>query len=151
MPKFRDMYIVLADDDSDDRELFSEALEGAGVEVNLETVPDGESLMNLLNASEILPDLIFVDLNMPNKNGKDCLTEIRDSDVLNHIPVIIYSTSSSPKDIEETFEYGANLYVTKPSTFADLKQVTSSVISMNWDKQRPRSNKNNFLFNRNNL
>lgn len=141
------MFIVLADDDVDDRELFTEALEGVDENVKLETVPDGEGLMNLLKSNEKLPDLIFVDLNMPNKDGKECLREIRESGLFGHIPVIIYSTSSSPRDIEETFDKGANLYITKPSTFADLKQITSSVINMNWDIQRPNADKKNFLFN----
>lgn len=141
------MYIILADDDGDDRELFTEAMEDVGKNIKLETVSDGEGLMNLLKSKDVLPDLIFVDLNMPNKNGKECLREIRGSDLLRHIPVIIYSTSSSPRDIEETFEKGANLYVTKPSTFADLKQITSTVINMNWDIHKPNSDKKNYLFN----
>ena len=121
------LYIMLADDDSDDRFFFSEVLEEYK-HVALESIEDGVKLMNALNSRAKLPDLIFLDLNMPGKNGVECLSEIRQQDKLKDIPVIIFSTSSSKKDIDETFDLGANLYITKPHSFKVLKNIGVPVL-----------------------
>ena len=122
--------ILLADDDPDDRELFTEAAEAHGAKV--QSVPNGMQLMSLLRTAEILPDFILLDLNMPEKNGKECLREIRADRRFNDIPVIIYSTSSSKKDVDETFEMGADLYITKPNSFSELKSTVKNMLEMDW-------------------
>jgi CheY-like chemotaxis protein len=76
-----------------------------------------------------LPELIFLDLNMPRKNGLECLKEIRSSEKFSKIPIAIYSTSASKNDIEETFRNGANVYIKKPSDFNILKQLLAKVLS----------------------
>jgi DNA-binding NarL/FixJ family response regulator len=68
---------------------------------------------------------------MPNKNGEECLKEIRTNELLKNIPIIIYSTSSSAADIEATYKNGATLYIKKPSTYNDLKKVTEKFFSLN--------------------
>ena len=83
---------------------------------------------------------------MPHKSGFECLLEIRQTDRLKHIPVVIYSTSSSIKDIEETFEKGANLYVKKPSSFQDLENITSRVLQLDWNKYKPHASRQQFVF-----
>src|SRR6478672_4937519 len=108
--------ILLADDDPDDRELFTEAAESH--DVSVESVPNGIELMQTLIHAAALPDFILLDLNMPEKGGKECLHEIRQYNKFDSVPVIIYSTSSSKKDIEDTFSMGANLYITKPNSFS---------------------------------
>jgi CheY-like chemotaxis protein len=126
--------ILLADDDPDDRELFTEAAQYHDVVVD--SVPNGMQLMQTLVAGDTLPDFILLDLNMPEKGGKDCLREIRQHERFDNVPVIIYSTSSSKKDIEDTFAMGANLYITKPNSFSDLKNTIGSVINIDWPMHR---------------
>jgi len=104
------MNIALADDDEDDRILFMEAMDQISIRTNLSIFTNGQELMDYLLLPEvILPQLIFLDLNMPIKNGMQCLNEIRKHGRLKDLIVAIYSTSSSEKDIEETFVKGANI------------------------------------------
>lgn len=123
--------VLLADDDRDDKDLFIEAVAEVNKQIKVATVEDGVELMNTLINSTQLPDIIFLDLNMPNKNGEQCLKEIRMNELLKNIPVIIYSTSSSAADIETTYKNGATLYIKKPSTYNDLKKVTKRFFSLN--------------------
>jgi CheY-like chemotaxis protein len=83
----------------------------------------------VLSASDTLPDYIFVDLNMPRMGGLQFLKEIKQTETLKHIPVIIYSTSSNPGDIAKTRELGAVSFVTKPSRFSDLCNFLQSLIT----------------------
>ncbi len=138
--------VILADDDADDRDLFKEAIESKSLNANLEFAEDGKHLIEILSNSNPLPHIIFLDLNMPHKSGFECLLEIRQTDRLKHIPVVIYSTSSSIKDIEETFEKGANLYVKKPSSFQDLENITSRVLQLDWNKYKPHASRQQFVF-----
>jgi CheY-like chemotaxis protein len=141
------LLIFLADDDADDRAMFEEVITEIDPAIRLICAEDGGVLLKMLQSENVLlPHLIFLDLNMPNKNGKECLDEIRKSEQLKHIPVVIYSTSSSPKDIDDTFEKGANLYVRKPSSFNELRSITKDVLSMDWELHKPFSTKNIFVF-----
>jgi CheY-like chemotaxis protein len=122
--------ILLADDDKDDCFLFREALSEIPVATNLETVHDGEQLMTYLNEhSENLPHVLFLDLNMPRKNGFECLSEIKFNDKLKDLPVIMFSTSY-PRDMHYEqdimkilYKIGAMDYIRKPENFNQLKQV----------------------------
>ena len=96
----QNFHIVLVDDDSDDRFLFEEAVEGYQ-NVEFEGMENGVVLMENLYTKNTLPDMIFLDLNMPEKDGRACLLEIRRSKKLKDLPVIVFSTSSNRKDIEE--------------------------------------------------
>lgn len=139
--------VFLADDDADDRAMFEEVIHEVDPAIQLICAEDGEALLNMLHSEKnALPHLLFLDLNMPNKNGKECLEEIRKSDRLKNIPVIIYSTSSSPKDIDDTFEKGANLYVRKPSSFQELRFIARAVLAMEWSNCKNLVVKNTFVF-----
>jgi CheY-like chemotaxis protein len=83
---------------------------------------------------------------MPHKSGIECLAEIRQDQRLQHIPVVIYSTSSSLKDINDTFDKGANLYVKKPNSFSELRLITAKVLALNWNKYKPYFSRSQFLF-----
>ena len=123
----------IADDDPDDRELFIEALHGIDQLSKCITAFDGrEALSKLTNGLAQLPDFIFLDLNMPRMNGKECLTEIKKNDNLHHIPVIIYSTSAEKKDVDETMRLGATFFLQKPNRFDDLSAALANIISRNW-------------------
>jgi CheY-like chemotaxis protein len=141
--------VLLADDDEDDRLFFREAFEEIKIKTKVKTVNDGVELMNHLtkNGNE-LPHILFLDLNMPRKNGIDCLLEIKHSDNLKDIPVAIYSTSASEEDIEDTFVKGANVYIKKPSDFGTLKKILEEVITINWQYNTSGLNREAFLLNR---
>src|SRR5688572_1667448 len=109
-------HILFSDDDTDDALLFTQAADLLTSPILLSFAEDGEQLMRYL-AKEVLPDLIFLDLNMPVKNGIECLREIRSDKKLDWLPIIVYTTSDSPKDIEACYELRANLYVVKPTSF----------------------------------
>lgn len=138
--------IILTDDDIDDRMFFEDAIEEINIATELKTFNHGQDLMDYLcNDCEELPSLIFLDLNMPIKNGMECLIEIRKTPRLQNIIVAIYSTSSSEEDIEETFVNGANIYINKPTSFNELKKVIEKVLQINWQYQTSNLNKENFL------
>ncbi|MUV05045.1 response regulator [Flavobacterium rakeshii] len=142
------LHIMLADDDEDDRLFFTEAFEEVKIKYTLTTFNDGVSLMNHLVVKENpLPDIIFLDLNMPRKSGMECLKEIRNSERLKNISVAIYSTSSSDHDVEQTFISGANVYIKKPSDFTELKKILSDVIHINWQYITDGLNKDSFILN----
>jgi len=138
--------IALADDDEDDRLLFKMAMENLKVNTELSIFNNGQELMDHLNSpNHRLPELIFLDLNMPVKNGMECLKEIRGDTVFSDISIAIYSTSSSERDIDETFINGANVYINKPTNFDKLKEAIAKVIEMNWQYHTSRLAKENFL------
>jgi len=141
------IYILLADDDEDDRDFFRDALDELKMNTVVTFVNDGAQLMDYLDQPNVrLPHLIFLDLNMPLKSGMDCLKEIRENENLRNLSVAIYSTSASDDHIEETFVKGANVYIRKPNDFTTLKKVLQEVISVNWQYHTSSLNKENFLF-----
>lgn len=139
-------YVVLADDDEDDRSFFVEAFEELKIQTKVGIFKDGVTLMEALNlADTILPNILFLDLNMPKKSGLECLKEIKSNIRFKDIAIAIYSTSASEEDIENTFVLGANIYIKKPSSFNILKKILSNVVTMNWQYHTSGLNKDNFL------
>ena len=140
------LYVILADDDESDRINFTEALEESRIKTVVNAVNDGVELMEFLSKEGIpVPHIIFLDLNMPRKNGLDCLKEIRSMVKLKDVAVVIYSTSSYEKDIEETFQHGANVYIKKPTDFDTLKKVLYKVLSAAYVYREPPFSIENFL------
>ena len=140
------IHIILADDDEDDRLFFTDAFSELKINTKVQTYNDGVELMNYLNQTEsILPNILFLDLNMPKKNGLECLAEIKADKKFDNIAIAIYSTSSSEEHIEETFVNGANIYIKKPSDFNTLKKILSDVVTINWQYHTSGLNKDNFL------
>jgi CheY-like chemotaxis protein len=138
------IHILLADDDEDDRLLFTEAFSELQFKNIVQTVNSGIELMERLTFKDLhLPHLLFLDLNMPGKNGIQCLHEIRSNKALKDIFIAIYSTSDNEEDIEETFIRGANVYITKPNSFKMLKQVLEKAVmtvSLYEDESMKREN-----------
>lgn len=138
--------ITLADDDEDDRLLFTDAFDELKINTVVNTFNNGQLLMDYLNNPEsVLPHIIFLDLNMPIKNGIECLKEIKQNDKFKNIAIAIYSTSSSEEDVENTFVLGANVYIKKPSDFKTLKDILNDVVTVNWQYYTSGLNKDNFL------
>ena len=117
--------IFYAEDDVDDRFFFGQALSNLTLRHNytIEFVEDGLELLDLLEQADQLPDIIFLDLNLPKKNGTDCLRDIRAIKRYDLIPVVVLSTSRSESNIQLTFDLGANLYLCKPGDFDRLVDV----------------------------
>jgi DNA-binding response OmpR family regulator len=143
-----DLQIVLADDDADDREFFQEALSEAGIQAILTTLENGDELMDFL--SDIKepppPHIIILDINMPRKSGKACLLEIRKDKKFDDTPIIMFSTSTHHKDIEDTYNQGANLYVSKLSFFMNDIESMKSLFSADWKKQLAKRPRDKYVF-----
>lgn len=138
------LHIIMADDDTDDRDLFAEAAAEQEAIV-IENVENGLELLEMLEKKIDLPDLILLDLNMPVKGGKECLEEIRADEKYAELPVVIYSTSMNKKDIAETYELGANLYLPKPNSFSELKRIVKILKQIDWTNHRPRMQQEKFV------
>ena len=141
--------ILMADDDMDDREFFLEVVTAINPVINVQTVQDGVQLMQLLKDENTpIPDMLFLDLNMPGKTGKQCLFEIKNNPRLKQLPVVIYSTSSLSKDIKDVHAIGANLYVSKPSSFSGAVHLIKKVFSIDLDNFHLPTGINNFVINK---
>ena len=124
--------IILAEDDEDDQMFFRDALQEISSEIDLHINDNGEELMSALTKEcSLIPDIIFLDLNMPIKDGFTCLQEIRVNDKFKNCPVIILTTSNNPEHIELAYQFGANLFVSKPNNFYDLKTTLNTIINGN--------------------
>jgi CheY-like chemotaxis protein len=125
------IHLLLADDDADDCSLFQDALEELPLATSLTTVHNGEQLMQLLSTeAEELPQILFLDLNMPRKNGFECLSEIRLNKNLQQLPVIIFSTSFDHDIVNLLYKNGAQYYIRKPADFARLKEVIYQAVTL---------------------
>ncbi len=131
--------ILMADDDADDRMLTKDALEEAQLANCLQFVQDGEELIEYLNhrgpyvdpAKSPRPGLILLDLNMPKKDGREALTEIKADPDLRRIPVVVLTTSQAEEDVLRTYDLGANSFITKPVTFEALVDLVT-VLGQYW-------------------
>jgi CheY-like chemotaxis protein len=144
--------IVLAEDDKDDQEIFIEALNATKIPADVTTVENGEELVDILkDGSEPKPDIIFIDINMPIKGGKEALSEIKSDQELKEIPAVMLSTSNNPKDIEDTFNNGANLYIQKPNSFASFILILKKVFNLHWTRTLLNPLKNIFFISEKNI
>jgi len=135
--------IYLAEDDADDRMFFEDALTEVSSQTKLIITEDGVELMSVLDSTvPPVPYALFLDLNMPRKNGFECLKEIRQSDKMKEIPVVVFSTSDRKEIIDRAYSLGANLFISKPPSFGLLKKALQMVLStdlMNGGRQIPRA------------
>ncbi|MEO7306171.1 MAG: response regulator [Ferruginibacter sp.] len=123
--------ILLADDDIDDCNFFKDALEALPITTQLHIVHGGEELMDHLNKNtEQLPNVLFLDINMPRKNGFECLSEIKSNEKMKDLPVVMFSTSGEQDKINILFKTGADVYICKPSNFVQLVQVIHHALPM---------------------
>lgn len=138
--------IFLADDDEDDRELFTEIIHKVNGPVDLISTSNGSELFSKLKeCSDKLPDLLFLDLNMPGKDGRECLKEMKSNTLFMNLPVIICSTSSSPDDINYAYEKGADLYLIKPTKVATYFNMLKGVLAMFVNEKLPVRDRQKFV------
>jgi DNA-binding response OmpR family regulator len=121
----------LIDDDTDDQEIFSLALNQINEDFECQVASNGLEGLQQLKKTRTLPDYIFLDLNMPKMNGKECLKELKKNDRLKTVPVIIYTTSSSTMDMADTKALGATAFITKPFSLTELTETLSSFFENN--------------------
>ena len=127
----KQLNILLADDDIDDCLFFKDALEALPISTKLKTVHDGDQLLDYLTANEEQPPhVLFLDINMPRKNGFECLSEIKQNPKLKDLPVVMFSTSGEQDKINILFKTGADVYIKKPANFAQLVQVIHHALPM---------------------
>ena len=136
------LHILLADDDTDDCLFFEKALKEINIESHITMVHDGEELMDYLSKnSDHLPDMLFLDLSMPRKTGFECLSEIKENEKLNNLPVIVFTTSFARGiDFEQSLintlsKLGAQEYIRKPGDFEQLKQIIHKALSLLLEKR----------------
>ncbi|MFN8576149.1 MAG: response regulator [Candidatus Sericytochromatia bacterium] len=133
--------ILMADDNADDRFLTKEAFYEAKINYKMDFVENGEELIDFLNRNnkyshlknEVLPNLILLDLNMPKKDGREALKEIKSNENLKKIPVVILTTSKAEEDITKTYSLGANSFISKPISFDEFVDVVK-VFAKYWSE-----------------
>ncbi|MCW3074217.1 MAG: response regulator [Flaviaesturariibacter sp.] len=136
--------IFLAEDDADDRNFFEDALQQVTIPTHLTLANNGLELMNNLKTvtEPPPPHIVFLDLNMPLKDGFQCLEEIRNTPKIKGIPVVIFSTTASEDAVNKTYELGANYYICKPRSFDLLVKAIQTVLSLEmWQEPQPRKEK----------
>lgn len=135
--------IVLAENDQDDVLLFKLAVGQLPFDVQINHAEDGEKLFILLR--QFIPDIIFLDINLPYKDGISCLAEIRRNHIYDNVPVIMYTGYKSEKYIADSFAKGANFYVLKIAAVSELAERLSLVFSVDWKKMLYYPSKSNFV------
>ncbi len=140
----KQFHILLADDDQDDRFFFARAFEKVPIPTKLTTVENGEKLMYYLSGNSILPDALFLDLNMPRKNGLECLSEIKNNEILKHLPVIIYSTSLNENVADLLYKNGAHYYMRKAS-LEELEESLRNILTLMAEKKFTRPSRSHFI------
>lgn len=140
--------LLLADDDKDDCLFFKDALEELPLTANLTTVHDGEQLMQLLSKEKVAPPpphVLFLDLNMPRKNGFECLEEIKRDERLRQLPVIVFSTSFEQDVVNLLYKKGAQYYIRKPAEFSELKRVIHRALVLATQEHMSQPAKEDFV------
>jgi CheY-like chemotaxis protein len=122
-------HILIVDDDADDREIIKDAFMTSEEEQEYIFLENGDKLIDYLeeNIHSNSPSLILLDLNMPGKDGRETLKEIKSDKRYQHIPIIVFTTSSSHRDKMNSYDLGANCFITKPDTFNKLIDLTKCI------------------------
>jgi len=147
VPQCLSKNIFLADDDEDDRLFFEEALKEVCNDAILTVAENGDELMEILYRPPVpMPDVIFLDLNMPKKNGFECLAEIKNNRNLKNLPIIIFTTSLQEESVRKVYSQGANYYVRKPTDYKQLKLIVKKLLAIDWLKEALQPEKERFIF-----
>ena len=139
--------IFLADYDADDCMLFEDALREVSESVALTTANDGAELIHLMKTTvPPPPDVIFLDLNMPKKNGFECLEYIRQTEQWKDIPIVVFSTTGQEEMVKKVYEQGANYFIRKPGSFPKLKQAIRQVLDIDWKSHSWKPASDNLMY-----
>ncbi len=129
--------IFYADDDVDDLEFFRDVTNAMDRKIRLYTHDRGEKLLLAVFNPPPSPSIVFLDLNMPGKDGFEVLKEIKSRAQFRDIPVVIFSTSGDPRNIERARTLGANFYITKPDSYQELEKLIDFTLNIDWSSFRP--------------
>jgi CheY-like chemotaxis protein len=132
--------ILLADDDEDDQHLFAAALNEIDKSIECEFTLNGSKTLQALKRATQLPDVVFLDLNMPYMNGFECLRRIKKDIRLSALPIVIFTTSKNPEDAEAAHRLGANVYFSKPADSIELKEKLKRILSFTFQPLDPKMN-----------
>jgi CheY-like chemotaxis protein len=135
--------IVLADDDQDDLSIFQDVLSSLNKQITLDIVSNGNELMSLLD--HYCPDLLFLDLEMPYKNGLECLVEIKKKPSLNNLPIVIFSSTTRPSNIQTAYDMGGHLFLVKSALYKEHYEAIKAILNMDWSN--PNAIKENYCVN----
>jgi len=125
---------IVVDDDQDDLDVFLKAARSIENKIDLLCFQRGEQVLDFLNHNKFIPDFIFLDINMPVMDGQECLKKIRQRWHQNERCVIMYSTSNDRGEIKKYYELGANAFMQKPHSFAELKNMLQQIFNKDWSK-----------------
>lgn len=125
--------LFLAEDDDEDIKFFTDIISDISPDIQISVAKNGIELMSLLETEKLLPDFIFLDLNMPIKTGFECLKEIRSSEKWKAIKIVILTTSSQREQVKEVYKMGADLYLQKPNSYSTFRDTLSKCLQMDWE------------------
>jgi len=123
--------ILLAEDDIDDQNIFQLALQEVDSKIDIQFVSNGKELLQLLSTKN--PDMLFLDLEMPYKNGLECLVEIRSNKNFEDLPVIVFSSTTKPSNVQTAYEMGANLFFIKPAVYSEYLSSIKALLKLDWN------------------
>ena len=128
----KDIVIHYTDNDTDDLQLFRDAVDRSDKHISVRTYQTGDDFLKAIKQEEEKDSIVFLDVNMPCKNGFEVLKEIREIKKMKELPVIMYSTSNDIQAISKSKDTGANMYVIKPGSFTDLRKMIQKIAGINW-------------------
>jgi len=140
------MNILLVDDDEDERQAFAEAIDKLGLPLDLLYARNAGELFEYLEKKSDI-NLIFLDINMPLKDGRVCLKELKTNEKYRHIPVLVYSVSQSIEDVDEVFAGGAHYYAVKPYAEVNFIETLKLVFGIDWTLEQPIPSREQFVIN----
>ncbi len=123
--------ILLAEDDIDDQNIFQLAVQEINPSLDINFVSNGKELLDLLQNEK--PDILFLDLEMPYKNGLQCLVEMKNDPELEKLPVVVFSSTTRPSNIQTAYEMGAHLFFIKPPVYSDYLSSIKAIFQLNWN------------------
>ncbi|MBK8363928.1 MAG: response regulator [Bacteroidia bacterium] len=129
--------IFLVDDDEDDQLFFTDALKEIDPAIQCSVARNGKDAIKILQGLNELPDVLFLDLNMPYMNGFECLKVLKTEIKLSLIPIVIFTTSNDPRDVQLTHRLGAEVFLSKPNDFNQLKLKLEHILKINFDFYTP--------------
>jgi CheY-like chemotaxis protein len=124
--------IFLVDDDVDDQLFFTDALREIDSGISCSIANNGKEALEYLRELKLLPEILFLDLNMPFMNGYECLSQLKNEPRLSRIPVVIFTTSNDPKDAEITHQLGAEVFLSKPPEFGQLREKLEKILALDF-------------------
>lgn len=130
-------YVFIVDDDEDDRHIFQTALKEIDDTIKCDFATDGKEALSILKKNNTLPEILFLDLNMPKLNGFECLRKLKNDIQLAQVPVVIFTTSTNPDELEKTYKLGANVFFSKPASYLELKEKLGKILNLNFQSHKP--------------